>query len=286
MQNEILLVDGNYLCHYVFHGIGGLSTVAGNPTSIVYGMLVQIRNLAKKFKTKRIIFCWDSQASVRKDYCPTYKGNRHKQEYSEEEQLVMSAFYQQVNALRDKILPDIGFPCFMQEGFESDDLLAWFAENIKGKKVIVTADADLWQCLAEDVVVYNPNKKEFMTVERLDLEHGVNPADWALVKAIAGCSSDNVVGIKGIGEKTAVAYLRGELKHESMKYQAITYGMETVGFNLALVNLPHHLLEMEKPKIKFKINLEAFKKVAQEIEAESLLEPDALFDWHQIATHF
>jgi len=287
MVNETLLVDGNYLCHYVFHGIGGLSTVAGNPTSIVYGMLVQIRNLTKKFRTKRFIFCWDSQSSVRKDYCPTYKGNRHKQGYSEEEKITMNAFYQQVGALQDRILPDIGFPCFKKEGFESDDLLAWFAKNIKGKKIIVTADADLWQCLSDNVVVYNPNKKDFMTVERLDLEHGIsNPPDWALVKALAGCPSDNVQGIKGVGEKTAVRFLREELEHDSLKYQAITYGMDTMWRNIDLVKLPHPKLEMKKPKIVFKINLEAYKKVATEIESTRLLDADMLFDWHQIASRF
>ncbi len=286
MQSEILLVDGNYLCHYVFHGIGGLSTVAGNPTSIIYGMLVQIRNLAKKFKTKRIIFCWDSQESVRKQFDPEYKANRHKQEYTEEEALAMNAFYQQINKLQHEILREIGFPCFFKHGYESDDLLAWFALKLKGQKVIVTADADLWQCLSDSVVVYNPNKKEFMTQERLKEEYRITPADWRMVKAIAGCPSDNVKGVEGVGEKTAIKFLNDELLPNSVKNQKICYEMGTSWHNLELVTLPHKTFKMVKPKIQFKISLEAFKTIAKEIEAESLLEPECLMDWKRIATRY
>jgi 5'-3' exonuclease len=110
------------------------------------------------------------------------------------------------------------------------------------KAVVVASDKDLWQLLEGDrVVQYDPRKGEVFGAASLFSEYGITPAQWVYVKALAGCSGDNVKGVKGVGEITAARYLKGQLT-KGVKYSAIKAAENPFGIlnkNLQLVRLPY-----------------------------------------------
>ncbi len=146
--------------------------------------------------------------------------------------------------MREDYLPDIGYQnIFSLSGYESDDLMATLANHAPHDErvILITGDSDLYQCLRHDSVsLYSPQKKKLLTERWFRATYDIAPAQWALVKAIAGCSSDNVKGIRGVGEATALKYVQGKLPQDSKAYKSIrcSTGCDTVRRNRALVELP------------------------------------------------
>ena len=242
-KRRYLVLDCNYLCHRAKHIYGELSD-KGSATGVVYGFLKDILTLRERFDTNRFIFCWDYGESLReKAYLP-YKQNRTKKIYEENEQEFEDAFQLQVNQLREIYLHTIGFRnIFFQEGYEGDDVMAVTCQIITPdleQGIIVTADQDLYQQIRKNISCYNPRSKELMTIGRFKNIYGISPRKWAKVKAIAGCTSDNVKGIEGVGVKKAIQYLRGELKETTKAYNNIKSGWRSVVLrNRPLVELPY-----------------------------------------------
>ena len=107
---------------------------------------------------------------------------------------------------------------------------------------IVTSDADLYQCLSPTCQIWNPRKRRTMTESRFRDEYGIPPRKWKYVKALAGCLSDGVPGLGGIGEPTALAVVSGRASEAVMeKVRAKASGPARVEYlrNLDLVTLPH-----------------------------------------------
>ena len=247
MSNKWLILDCNFLCHRLKHAMGGLS-FEGGPTGIIYGFLKSIPMYQEMFDTPHIIFCWDSKSSKRSKIFPKYKANRliRKREMSDEEIDFENDFRYQMKMLRLKYLPMIGFQnIFCQKGYEADDLIASLCLSISEKSniVIITSDQDLYQCLATNIFIYDPNKRKRMTLQGLYKQYGVRPHEWKMMKAIAGCSTDNVPGVKGIGEKTALKYLIEGLSDTTKAFQRINseQGWKIYKRNLKLVSLPFRL---------------------------------------------
>lgn len=211
MNRKYLLLDCNYLCHRAKHSTGSLS-YDGDATGVIYGFLKSLSGYQDLFNTSNFVFCWDSNTSKRKEIYPEYKANRKNREYTDEEIEFDRAFRKQMKKLRTTYLPMIGFKnVFIQHGYESDDILASIALNIsdKDEAVIITSDKDLYQCIRYNVSVHNPQTFKILTLQGFKKQYRITPGEWAAVKAIAGCTTDDVKGIKGVGEKTAIKYLRG-----------------------------------------------------------------------------
>ena len=240
-MNTWLLIDSNYLCYRARWAMGDL-VWQGRPTGIIYGFLQTILQLQRQFNTSNIAFCFDSRHSKRRDMYPPYKAHRkNRQPMTEQEKLWEREFHKQIALLRTSYLPQIGFNnVFIQKGYESDDLLAKLAATIENADVaIITADEDLFQCIRKNVFIYNPNKKTYMTYQRFCKTYELVPEQWTTVKSIAGCSTDNIKGLQGIGEKTVIKYLCSVLKESSKAFQTITKSeYEIRKQNLSLVQLP------------------------------------------------
>jgi DNA polymerase-1 len=244
-MNKYLILDCNYLCHRAKHTTGSLK-YGDNATGIIYGFLKNLSGFQDMFQTSKFIFCWDSASSIRREIYPDYKGNRPKDEDRTEEEIEFEkAFRKQVKKLRTTYLPLIGFKnIFIQKGYESDDIMASICKDISTilmnmEAVIITSDKDLYQCISPNVSVYNPQKNRIITLQRFKKEYGIVPKQWGLMKAIAGCTTDNVKGVAGVGEKTAIKYLLGTLK-ECKRYFDITcpMGDDIIHRNIKLVELP------------------------------------------------
>jgi 5'-3' exonuclease len=231
-----LVLDVHYLAHRAFH-----TTPKGSSSGVIYGVLRAVLDIKEQFGTDRVVFCFEHPNLYRKNICPTYKLKRHKREMTPEEREAYKGLILQISELQLRWLPKIGFKnIYSFNGMESDDIMAKIAEVSTDPVVIVTADADLYQCLGPGVSIFAPTKDRILTETWFRNKYGISPKQWALVKAIAGCSSDEVPGIKGVGEITAVKFIRGELPEKSKAYQAIMSeeGKAIVRANRPIIELP------------------------------------------------
>ena len=234
----MVIIDSNYIGYLALYTMGDVSSSAG-ASGIIFGFLSRILNFSEYFQTNDFVFCWDSKHSRRKIKCPFYK-DRNKNRTEEEKERLKEAYLQFVE-LKDNVLPGMGFSnIFQQTGFESDDIIAKIVMDTVGDIMIISSDEDLYQLLYNSKM-YNPSQRSIMTASRLKDEYDVSPAEWATVKAIGGCTSDTVPGVaQGIGQKTAIKYLRNQLKTDSVKYKLIKDNADIRYRNEWLVTLPLH----------------------------------------------
>lgn len=233
-----LLIDVSYLAYRAYYSGMGQLSFNHIKTGVVYGVLREIIYLMDRFSTNKVVFCFDVGKPNRTKVCPEYKANRT--ECTEEEMEHKLEVRKQVHALRKEYLPMIGFQnIFWQKGFEADDVIAKIiADRPTRPFIVVSNDQDLYQLLGRFVSIYKPSKKELYTEEHFRAEFGCSPITWINVKAIAGCKTDNVTGIHGVGEKTALKFICGELS-SGAKFEAIARGSQIWKKNVELVTVPY-----------------------------------------------
>ena len=242
-----LILDVNNLAWRAWYAIGGLSykNPEGEmiPTGVLYNVLGTILTLQSRFNTDRCLFAFDSRKSKRKLESKTYKANRTETGRTPEENQALFELFSQISDLKNKYLPTVGFKnLFHQVGYEADDLVASLAQNLpdKSQGIIVSTDKDLLQLLNKRISIWEPRKQMLFTPKVFKNVYGISPDKWADVKAMAGCPSDGVKGIPGVGEKTAIAFINQTLSLTSKKYASIISeeGIKTRRKNLRLVKLP------------------------------------------------
>ena len=277
-----LLIDSNALCHMAKHSMKDLS-FEESKTGIIFGFLRQLLKLSQLYPKSDFIFCWDSKTSLRKKIYPEYKANR-KKEKTEEEKEVDNIAYGQFELIKTYVLPEIGLRnIFEYEGYESDDIFAQIVYSDEGADlVIVTSDEDIYQLLWDTVKIYNPGKKFEYTLRDFQEEFKIGPDAWIDVKSMAGCTSDGVKGIKGVGEKTAIKFITNSLSMDSKLYKKIVSpeGRKIIRRNLKLVMLPY----LNTPKSKFikdQLSLDKFMTVCQRYGFQSILQPKELRKWEE-----
>lgn len=176
----------------------------------------------------------------------------------------------------------LGFASYLRYGLEADDLFALYCEQRRETEDIIIAskDEDLYQLLHENVVMFDPKLKKIKDKKWFISEYRIQPEKWALVKAIGGCSSDKIPGIKGVGEKTALEYLRKELKND----KKIKENQSTIDFFLPLVLLPFQNAGQRKilklRNVKTHLNKEHFIDLCQKFGFKTFLEK--LSEWEEI----
>lgn len=244
-----LLLDCNYLCYRAWYTTGGLSH-GGIQTGVLFGFMRDITTLQDRFNTDLFAFCFDRGRPLRERDYPQYKSGRRK-DWTEEDIEMHKLFKSQVKQLRTEHLSDsLQSPnVFSQPGYEADDVIASICHNGVGSDqfIIVSADHDLYQLLGPSVSIFNPGKGSksssgggaLITEKSFSKEYGVSPTQWVDVKAIAGCSSDSIEGIKGIGEKTAAKFINGSLKTDSVSFEKIVKGNKIWKSNRHIVKLPY-----------------------------------------------
>lgn len=236
MIQDTYILDCNGLCWAAYHTIGGLSfdDVA---TGVIYGFLNKVHSIWKRHRPARFVFAWDSSCSIRRMMYPDYKSNRHGDLLPEEAERRSKA-REQMFHLHEKILPTIGFRnSYRVTGYEADDVIAVMAQKL-GTCCIVSTDKDLLQCLEVGCTMLNPISGLLTTMADFQKEYGIPPSTWAEVKGVAGCPSDNVVGVRGVGVSTACKFFRGDLKGKKKDLIIEFMASEEYKRNLRLVRLP------------------------------------------------
>jgi 5'-3' exonuclease len=258
VNKPLVYFDASWLAH---RAKWTMRSIAGSGTEIIFGFLEQMRAtcLGPRVRSNRVAFFFDSRHSFRRDVFPSYKAKRRNKTPQELAESALMA--DQLKRLRKEILPDIGFPCFRQAGLESDDLIAQACEDNPGKAIIITADEDLLQCISPEVHWYDPSREKYIDLATMIHEYRVGPADWVAVKCMAGCSTDGVPGIVGVGEKTATDFL-WLLVPPGRKLSAINSpeGRVIAERNYSLINLPHPATRLV-------------------VIPEAVYNPAALFEW-------
>jgi 5'-3' exonuclease len=241
-----LLFDANNVMARMFFAIREPMLVGGLPTNAIYGFLrtvLTLRDQYQKFGGVNFAFCFDKGESLRKKVWPGYKAKGPAP--TADKYLDRKYLTQQLYDLRTRVLPRIGYRNVLAcEGYEADDLVAACCSHWSVKRaVIVSSDKDLFQCLEEGprrtITQYDIGTKQEVTRATFFEKYGVMPSDWPRVKAMAGCLSDNVPGIDGVAEKTAIKYVNQCLPHTSAAYLRITRSGDLIARNELLVTLPY-----------------------------------------------
>lgn len=245
MRKRILLVDTSSLLHIVKHGNKGRRLKEKDkPTYIIFGFLFKLQLLMQKTKAHVVVFATDTmpEDSVRRKIYPPYKLKRNSREKSPEEIALDAIAWPQFDAVEQEVLPSMGYSnIFGTKGLEADDVIGRICKTYTNCEIIiVTSDQDMYQLLTPTVCILKPKTMSYYTKAMFEKEYGISPKMWKRVKAIGGCSTDEVGGVTGVAEKTALKFIKGELPEHWQTYKAITSkeGNRVINRNKALVILP------------------------------------------------
>ncbi|QGG49084.1 DNA polymerase I [Heliorestis convoluta] len=201
-----MIIDGSSLLHRAFYAIPPLSNSAGIPTNAVYGFLNMLERLKREYKPDYLAVALDkSRKTFRNQTYEAYKANRGA---TPEELRPQFALLKEVMALHRIAL-------FEEEGYEADDIIGTLSRKAEQEgfhSLIVTGDRDAWQLITADVEVLL-TRKGISEIERYDealLQEKVGLAPQQVIdfKGLMGDSSDNIPGVPGVGEKTALKLLK------------------------------------------------------------------------------
>jgi DNA polymerase-1 len=203
---KLVLIDGHALAYRAFHALPqDMQTSQGELTNAVYGFTSMLLNVLRDEHPTHIGVTFDKGRTFRHDMYDEYKAHRSKMP---DEMRVQMARIRQV-------VETMGIPIYEQEGFEADDLLGTLARQAEEQGVdtlIVTGDTDLLQLVDEQTQVFT-SRWRFSDTITYDLEgvkrrYGLEPTQLADLKALMGDKSDNIPGVAGVGEKTAIKLLQ------------------------------------------------------------------------------
>ena len=204
---RLLLLDGHSLAYRAFYAlpVENFSTSTGQPTNAVYGFTSMLVNLLRDEKPTHVAVAFDvSRKSFRTDRFPDYKATRASSP---------AEFKGQVELIKE-VVRALGITALEVEGFEADDVIATLSTQGEAEGLdveIVSGDRDTFQLVNEQTTVLYPKKGVSdlarMTPEAIEEKYGLTPTQYPDFAALRGDPSDNLPGIPGVGEKTAVKWL-------------------------------------------------------------------------------
>ena len=202
-KKTLILFDAHAILHRAYHAMPDFATRSGEPTGGLYGLATMLMKIINELKPDYLAACYDrAEETFRKQVYKDYKGTRAKIEDNLLAQLERSR----------EIFAAFHIPVYDQPGFEADDIIGTIVEQTKKDKdlkvIIASGDMDTLQLVDNDrVLVYTLKKginDTIMYDEKLVKErYGFGPSLLPDYKGLRGDPSDNIIGVKGIGEKTA-----------------------------------------------------------------------------------
>lgn len=208
-KSTFLLVDGNAIVHRAFHALpASLTDRKGRPTGAVFGFARILMASIKQFKPNFITVAYDVAG-------PTFR-DKLFDEYKAKRVKAPQELYDQIPVTKE-FLESLNIPHFGAEGFEADDIIGTLskrivAEHKDAEVVILTGDGDTLQLVNHRVKVAMPQRgvqpPTLYDSVAVAGKYGLQPKQIIDFKALRGDASDNIPGVKGIGEKTAVVLLK------------------------------------------------------------------------------
>jgi DNA polymerase-1 len=209
-KDNFVIIDSNSIIHRAFHALPPLKNKEGEIVNAVYGFLLVLFKLLKELKPKYFVACFDlPEPTFRKKAYEEYKATRKK---------APDELYNQIPMVKN-VLKTFNVPVFEKAGYEGDDLIGTLTNSLtKGKEngvknIVVSGDLDNLQLINENTLVYFLNKgvkNGLMYDEKMINEkfEGLTPLQLIDYKGLRGDVSDNIPGVKGIGEKTALKLIK------------------------------------------------------------------------------
>lgn len=196
---KLLVLDGNSILNRAFYGIKLLTTKNGEYTNAIYGFLTMMSKILTDTTPDGVAIAFDlKQPTFRHKKYDGYKANRHGMPNELASQL----------PIIKELLTALGYKLVECPGFEADDILGTLArvcENTNNECIVATGDRDSLQLVSDNVNVRLITTKSVVTYDndKIMEEYGVTPVQLIDIKAIQGDTSDNIPGVKGIGQKGA-----------------------------------------------------------------------------------
>ena len=202
-KKRIVLLDSHAILHRAYHALPEFTSTKGEPTGALYGLCLMLLKIINELKPNYIIACFDFPSPThRHDSYEGYKANRPKTDTELVGQIIRA----------HDVFKAFNIPIYEVEGFEADDLLGTIAEKLKKEEntetIIASGDMDTLQLVdGDDVLVYTLKKGIKDTIiyneKKVSERFGFGPKLLPDYKGLRGDPSDNIIGIKGIGDKTA-----------------------------------------------------------------------------------
>ncbi len=235
LSNRYMLVDGNALIHRGYHAIPVLNTKSGEQTNAVYGFTMILLKAIKDLKPTHIACTFDlAGPTFRHEQYKEYKGTRVKADQE---------LYDQIPRVKE-VVRNLNIPIFEKEGFEADDCLGTLAvalhkKDPEGEVIIATGDLDTLQLVNHKIKVYTLRKGMSDTAiydeKAVRLRYGLLPSQMVDYKALRGDPSDNIPGVKGIGEKGAIELIKHFGSIEAL-YKKLYIEAEKLGAQFPISN--------------------------------------------------
>ncbi len=195
----LFLIDGNSFCYRAYYAVRPLSNSKGQPTNAVYGFVTMLNKIIKENKPDMLAVAFDLKG-------PTF---RHKkfEEYKIHRKPMPDDLISQMSYIK-KVVAAYNIPIYEMEGYEADDVLATIATKAEERGIetyIVTGDKDALQLVDSHIKVVSTHKEGLVYDAKAVKEaYGVEPERMIDIMSLMGDATDNIPGVPGIGEKTAV----------------------------------------------------------------------------------
>jgi DNA polymerase-1 len=274
LPKKIFLVDGSNHAFRVFFAMPRM-TAGGLNTGALLGFANMLRSFERDHQPDHVVVVFDKGPSFRVDLYPDYKG--HRPEMPEELREQWPQFPALVEAW--------GYRCLDMEGFEADDIIGTLAKRWASPDChvwMITGDKDFYQLIDENISILDLMKKREIKHDQVVERFGVEPNRVIDVLGLAGDSSDNVPGVTGIGEKTAMKFVQKYGSLEAVIEHAEDVGGKR-GANLAAES---EMAKLSKVLVTIKLDVPLALSlpdiIAHERDAETLRE---LFVRYQFRSH-
>lgn len=194
-NDSLYIIDGSSLLYRAYYGLTPMQTSKGEPVQAIYGFCRAIKKIIDDMHPEQLVIVWDSSGQTMR--------KKIYQEYKAQRSAAPSDLFAQKEAIQSWA-SDLGIAQIMQEGWEADDLIATLVSKHADKKVVIIGpDKDLHQLASDHCSFYDPLKKQKYALEDLEKKYGFHPSKLTFFYALLGDTSDNIPGVKGIGEKGA-----------------------------------------------------------------------------------
>ncbi len=201
--NPLVLVDGSSYLYRAFHAFPPLTNSAGEPTGAMYGVLNMLKSLISQVQPSHIAVVFDAKGKTfRDEMFEQYKSHRPP---------MPDDLRKQIQPLHD-IIRALGIPLLVIEGVEADDVigtLAVAASKANQKVLISTGDKDMAQLVDDNIMLINTMNNTLLDRDAVIEKYGIPPELIIDYLALMGDSADNIPGVAGVGEKTALGLLQG-----------------------------------------------------------------------------
>ncbi len=245
------IIDGSAYIFRGYYAIRDLSTASGLPTNAVYGFIKMLLKIIAENAPDYLAIAFDTKGpTFRHEVYPEYKA--HRPEMPDDLAVQIPYIHQAVSAL--------GIVSILKEGYEADDLIGTLAKSGEAQGVsvtIVSGDKDMFQLVSPQITVYDPVKEKRFTPEDVHARFGVPPSHVVDIMGLMGDTADNIPGVSGIGQKTA---------------------MELIAQFGTMDHLLSNLDQVKKPKLRDALQKE--QEMARLSRALATIRTDCPIDFH------